>query len=93
MSLQKSTTFSSTLVAANAVHKILCVAFNAPNGLYIEIGVFVDLTKSQDGVTPPVERRTFNKMTGFDPAAAQNVHTQAYNYLKTLPEYEGAVDV
>mgnify|MGYP001565688510 CR=1 FL=1 len=92
MSIQLSTTFGNGLTAAVAVHKVLGAAFNEPDVLHFDVGVFVDLAKSQDATTPPVEHRTFRK-TGFDPAAAQNIHTQAYNHLKTLPEYAGYLDV
>lgn len=92
MSLQISTTFANSLTAPTAVHKILGLSFTAPGVLYLEVGIFADLAKSQDGLTPRIEMRTFS-MTSFDPAAAQNVHTQAYNYLKTLPAYAGATDV
>lgn len=92
MSLQTSASFANGLTFSDTVHKILSVTFNEPETLVIEIGIFIDLVHSQNGVTQPIERRQF-RMTGFDPAAAQNVHTQAYTQLKTFPEYSGAIDV
>lgn len=92
MSLQIAATFSNGLSAPNAVHKVLEAQFTAPSNIYMCIGVFADLTKSQDGTTPVIERRYFT-MTGYDPTVDENMHTQAYNWLKALPEYSGSVDV
>jgi hypothetical protein len=92
MSLQISTVFASGLSASAAVHKIASLTFHAPETVVAELGVYVDLSKSQDGTTPPVERRQFT-MTGFDPAASGNVHTQVYTWLKTLADYTEATDV
>jgi hypothetical protein len=92
MSLQLSATFANGLTAPDAVHKVLEAQFTSPSNIYVCVGVFADLIKSQDGITPVIERRYFS-MTGYDPTVDENMHTQVYNWLKTLPEYTGAADV
>jgi hypothetical protein len=92
MALQLPTTFSTGLSAIAAVHKVLEAQFVGPTTIKLVLGVYADLSKSQDGITPFIERR-FYTMTDFDPTNDQNMHTQVYDWLKTLPEYAGAVDV
>lgn len=92
MALQLMTTFPSGVAAAAAVYKVLEAQFIAPGTIKMMVGVWADFAKSQDGSTPYVERR-FYTMTGYDPTVDMNMHTQIYNWLKTLPEFQGAVDV
>jgi len=92
MSLQLPTTFSTGLSAIEATHKVLEAQFESPSTIKVVVGVYADLGKSQDGATPYIERRYFT-MTDFDPTVDTNMHTQVYEWMKTLPEYAGAVDV
>jgi hypothetical protein len=98
MSLQITHTLRGGIVVTDAVHKINQLIWKG-GGLHIELGVYKDVTASQDGSLPAdyvsVLWPAYDKAKASDDtgAAADNAHAQAYAYLKTLDAYDGATDV
>jgi len=89
MALQKNIVFTNGLVCDNAYIKILSVGGGKENAV-IELAVFKD--KSYSDNNNFIEKEYFN----FVPSVAENAPNfikQAYEYLKSLPEFVGVVDI
>lgn len=67
-------------------------AFRSSDKEAVEIFVYIHATSGarEAGMDPfRVSQYTFP----FDLRSSDNIYVQAYNYLKSLPEFSGAIDV
>jgi len=85
MALQKTIALPSGLAVADAYHRITEVTVRGKN----RMTVFVDAFVSADGSVPA---SSSNYALAYD-IAGDNPIKQAYEHLKTLPEFAGAADV
>ena len=95
MTLQLTLELDSGISVTNAYHKIVQMTVSARGtaySAYLEINSYVDQTRANDAA-PPVLTRTY-LMPEFDKTDdSQTAAAQAYNYLKTLPDFTGSADV
>ena len=91
MSLQTTITIPGGLSVSSAVCKIIRAGWY-PAQVNLELGVFKDLAASQAEEPEPITTLRY-VWNGYDKAAAENAHSQAYTWLKTLPAFAGATDV
>lgn len=95
MALQQALADTAIGAAApNAYHRLLRVEVDTrARRCIITVSVFYDATASANGKAT-IEERKF-EITGsqFDNLFGDPIKTRAYNYLKTLAAYSGAVDV
>lgn len=92
MAFQMDITLSSGIAVSGAYVKITQLSWGAGN-VTLYLSAFKDQISMQDGF-PKIEGYLVIKY--FTPILGQGVNdfvTQGYNYLKTLPEFQGVVDV
>jgi hypothetical protein len=81
-----------TVVAAISQIAVMHWHHGDPTQLSIDVTTHKDVAHTSNG-TPPIQRRS-HLMTTFAPdLQTASQHKQAIDYLKTLPEYAGAVEV
>lgn len=89
MALQKTITLNNGLVAENAYIRIDTVS-GYKGGIEVSVNSYISKTAFASG-----QGYLEQKIHGFIPNVADdapNFIKQGYEYLKTLPEFEGAVD-
>lgn len=84
MALQKSTTTPQGFQADDAYHRVMYVGFQGKESITFSVESF----KSADA-SVNFDSKSF--ACAYDMNGA-NPFQQAYSYLKTLPEFAGAVD-
>jgi hypothetical protein len=84
MAIRKNfeTRFGLTLV--NAYHKVMSVKIENKTSMAFSVGVFVDAAKE-------IPAQAISYFCDYD-LNGGNALNQAYNHLKSLPEFVGAVD-
>lgn len=83
--LQLTQTTQSGVTVQDAIHKVIN-AQTIPSGeTSFFVGIFVNQT-----IGIPVEARGYTFMADVN---GGEIFDQCYEYLKTLPEYAGAIDV
>ncbi len=85
MALQKSFEVSKGLVASSAYIHVECVTVVRKE----KSGATVHVYASAESTEEPVQVRCYD--FDYNPEG-ENAVKQAYEHLKTLPEFEGAVD-
>jgi hypothetical protein len=93
MALQKTITLPNGLVATDAYHKITLMSVYAEGtncSASVTISTYLDEAASLE--KPPIICNTYPVQT-FDKANEANIAGLMYAWLKTLPEYDGAIDV
>lgn len=83
MAIKKTVGTPYGLIAENAYHRIEGINFKSKTEITFRV------RSSKDGVLPhfhDVEHSCAYDLSGSNP------HTQAYNYLKALPDFSDAID-
>lgn len=83
MALSKTTTTHHGIEVVDAYFRAVNFIFDSKTKMTFNVECFAD--PEMRPLTQDQYSCTYNLSGG-------NPHTQAYNYLKTLPEFEGAVD-
>ena len=86
MALQKEYETSSGITAN--YHKIGKINYEKESGAYFEVEIYLNESARRDNKKPLETRTFYSENINVD----EPLVTQLYNYLKTLPEYEGAQD-
>lgn len=90
MALEKAHTCSKTNVyAANAYHRILSYSGDK-DSLVFTVGTYNNSTDRNNGYEP-FQSKSFRYNPGV--GSTKELITHLYDYLKTLSEYSGALDV
>lgn len=99
MALQKSFDLENTGVfLPNAYHVIRKIeTFKIESGYIsnISISIYSSQEARQSGKDPVIENliSMMGYSFNYDLSSQNNILAQAYDYLKTLPEYQGSTDV
>lgn len=88
MAISKKINLTNGVILTQAYIKIISVSGNK-HECRIDVGLFVSEEYTDNKY---VEIRGYSFTPNLD-TASDNFIKQGYDYLKTLPEYEGAIDV
>ncbi|MEC0282439.1 hypothetical protein [Terribacillus saccharophilus] len=89
MAIGKTIKLDSGIVVEDAYIQVFSLSGNKAN---LEITVDIYVSRAASISKPSVERRFYNFTPDQDDVSIR-WDKQAYRYIKTLPEYEGAVDI
>lgn len=92
MALQLAYTTEFGINLPTAYHQVVGIVYDSPNNyMQITVGIYVDVdAKNND--CPPMVLKNFTSGS-FNKDAPYSAFTLIYGFLKTLPEYAGAIDV
>jgi len=94
MALQLSFETASGFTAPDAYHKTQSLRVTKTAGgdfkMRIMVSTFLDAAAREAG-KPPLATRSY--AMDYDIETSNNAFVDGYIYLKTLPEYDGAIDV
>ena len=99
MGLQVNWSNSDTYVTkADAYIRVERVVSRIATKLVISISVYADLAQYNDGDGAPIDTKRYvvdgtDYTTTYMNGTGINLFAKAYTYLKTLPEFSGAIDV
>lgn len=79
------------VTATNAYYKVLSLSYGDGVDITAFVGVFYDQASSSNS-DDYIYGKTYTSIP-YNKKGNQNIHTQIYDYLKTLPEFSGSIDV
>jgi hypothetical protein len=86
MALSKTLNLRNGLVAQDAYHRIEKIQTSGKARASAEIWSYVE-----DLSAGPIQQKMYSFPYSLE--SSDNMYVQAYNHLKTLPDFEGATDV
>ena len=90
MAIQKSYETSVGITCAAAYHRLYSADLNGEGKLVMHISSY-NTAEDRDGGKEYVALRTYQ--APYDPKTPLNLHTYAYDWLKTQPDFAGGTDV
>lgn len=89
MALQKELESETGAVFSEAYYRIDNIKLSKAEGLWISVNVYIN-EAAFNNEKEPIQLKNYR--VGYNPNGGEPL-TQAYEYMKTLPEYDGATDV